>query len=67
MKSLLFHLKNVIEEFYIDKYNVPISDIINKPLEKDSSLWNEGILKGDHPKYKFDNIEKALKEIKGDL
>ena len=59
----------VVEEFVIQT-RTPLTDFSSSMLnhfEKDGTLWNEGLLKGDHPKYKFDNIEKALKEIKGDL
>jgi len=59
----------VVEEFVIQS-RTPLTDFSAAMLshfEKDSTLWNEDILKGEHPKYKFDNIEKALKEIKGDL
>jgi hypothetical protein len=54
---------------YVLQLRSPLSDFTAycvESFEGDRSLWNEGVINGEYPKYKFDNIEKALKEIKQD-
>ena len=55
---------------YVIQVRTPLTEFSNamtKHFENDSTLWDEAIINGEHPKYKFDNIKKALKKIKGDL
>lgn len=59
-----------VRQEYVIQVRTPLTEFSNemsKHSEKDNTLWNEDIIKGEHHRYKFDHIKKALKEIEGDL